>query len=202
MIKGVLITILGLIFVTAANAEQRAQAYLNPYLPQYKEQDTAPLLEASLQKDLVMFAERRDRIQKVYFDNISPQESGLIEKDSYVFRRILDRTTARFMKSDIFRKSSLGKASDSLKEKMETDMEFKDDKNVAHHFDFKIAAFQGQAFIQYEGWTKAQLRYDALRNGQLAMIFQHDLGPQSSIGIETSFVGQNQVQMVHLNYAW
>jgi hypothetical protein len=200
MIKGVLIFILGLFSVTAL-AEPMAQIYLTPYYPQYQEGNEAPLLEAALQKDLVLFAERRERFQKIWSE-YAPNDPGLIEKDTFVLRRVLDRSANRIFKSDFFRKSRVGKAADSVKEKMETDIEFQDSKNMNHRFDLKVAAFQGQLFLQYSGITKAQLRYDMNRGGQLAMIFQHDLGTQSSIGIETTLSGENKTQMVNLQYVW
>jgi hypothetical protein len=201
MIKGVLIFILGLIIVTTAQAEQMAQMYLTPYYPQYSDNNQAPLLEEALQKDLVLFADRRERFQKIWTE-YAPNDPGLIENDSFVLRRVLDRSANRILKSDFFRKSKVGKAADSVKEKMETDIEFNDSKNIKHRFDFKVAAFQGQVFLQYSGFTKAQLRYDMNRGGQLAMIFQHDLGKQSNIGIETTVSGENQTQMVNLQYVW
>lgn len=199
MIKGVLIFILGLISVTAW-ATPSAQIYLNPYYPQHTQQEQVELLDASLQQDFRQFAERRERTQKIWTE-YAAVETRLVEKDSFVLRRIMDRSTARIFKSDFFRRSRLGKTANSVKESMETDMEFKDEKNISHHFDFKLALFQGQAFIQYSGYTKAQLRYDVSQQ-QLAVVFQHDLSPSSTIGIESSLLGNNQVQMVNLNYFW
>ena len=199
MIKGVLIFILGLISVTTW-ATPSAQLYLNPYYPQHAQQEQVELLDASLQKDFRQFAERRERTQKIWTE-YAPVETRLVEKDSFVLRRIMDRSTARILKSDFFRRSRLGKTANYVKESMEADMEFTDEKNVSHYFDFKLALFQGQAFIQYSGYTKAQLRYDVSQQ-QLAVVFQHDLSASSSIGIESSLLGENQVQMVNLNYFW
>ncbi len=197
---GVIFLLLGLFSVTA-NAAQTAQLYLNPYYPKYSEQEQAPLLEASLQQDLVSFAERRERTQKIWTEYM-PTNPSLVEKDTVVLQRIMDRTSARLLKSEFFRKSKFGKSANSVKEKMETNLEFKDEKNITHNFDFKLAAFQGQAFIQYSGFTKAQLRYDMSRGNQLAIIFQHDLSPTSTIGIESSLAGENRVQMLNLHYVW
>ena len=131
-----------------------------------------------------------------------PTNPSLVEKDTVVLQRIMDRTSARLLKSEFFRKSKFGKSANSVKEQMETNLEFKDEKNITHNFDFKLAAFQGQAFIQYSGFTKAQLRYDMSRGNQLAIIFQHDLSPTSTIGIESSLAGENRVQMLNLHYVW
>jgi hypothetical protein len=200
MYLGVIIFFLGLLSVTA-NAAQTAQLFLNPYYPKFKEQEQAPLLEASLQKDLVSFAERRERTQKIWTEYM-PNDPQLMEKDTVVLQRILDRTSARLVKSEYFRKTKFGKTANTVKESMETNLEFQDEKNIKHNFDFKIAAFQGQAFIQYSGYTKAQLRYDMSHGNQLALIFQHELSPTSTIGIESTLAGENRVQMLNLSYIW
>ena len=200
MFKGVIFLLLGL-FCGTASAAQTAQLYLNPYYPKYSEQEQVPLLEASLQQDLVSFAERRERTQKIWTEYM-PNNPSLVEKDTVVLQRILDRTSARLMKSDFFKRTKVGKTANSVKEKMETNLEFEDEKNIKHNFDFKLAAFQGQAFIQYSGFTKAQLRYDMTRGNQLAIIFQHDLSPTSSIGIESTLAGEQRVQMLNLQYIW
>lgn len=184
-----------------AQAEQTGQLLLNPYHPEFGEQQTQiEVLDANLTNELVRFAERRDRIQKVWIEHM-PYDPNLIESNSFVLKRVLDRTASRLMKSDLVKKSALGRASESVKEKMETNVTFKDEKNVNHRFDFKIAAFQGQAFIQYSGFTKTQLRYDMSENN-VAMIFQHDLSQFSSVGIETTLAGENQTQLLLLNLVW
>lgn len=192
--------LLGL-FCLQAKAEQTGQLFVNPYHPEFgKQEENLQLLDANLTNELVRFAERRDRIQQLWLEHM-PQNPELIQRNSFVLRRVMDRSASRIMKSDYFKKTSLGRASDTLKEKMETDVTFKDEKNIEHKFDFKLALFQGQAFIQYSGFLKTQLRYDAGANN-VAMIFQQDLSPFSSIGIESTLIGENQAQMVLLNFIW
>ena len=187
----------------SAHAQQTGQLLLSPYHPEFGEQgENVEVLDAKLTQELVKFSERRDRIQSTLLLDQMPRDPELLEENSFVLKRVGDRTLTRIMKSDYFKKTSLGRAADSLKQKMETDVTFKDDKNISHRFDFKIALFQGQAFIQYEGFTKTQLRYDIDNGGSVAMIFQQDLSAYSSIGIESTLIGEDRTQMVLLNLIW
>lgn len=195
-----IITFMGI--CASAQAQQTGQILLNPYHPEFGEQgENLELLDAKLTQELVKFSERRDRVQKIWTEHM-PEDPKLIEKNSFVLKRVSDRTLSRIMKSDFFKKSSLGRASDTIKSKMETEVRFKDEKNIEHHFDFKLALFQGQAFIQYEGLLKSQLRYDVSDGGTVALIVQQDLSEYSSIGIESTLIGDNRTQMVVLNLIW
>ena len=66
----------------------------------------------------------------------------------------------------------------------------------------RIAAFQGQAFIQYSGFTTTQLRYDIHDGGNTALIFQQNLDKNSTIGIETTIAGPSRAQLLVLNLIW
>ncbi len=203
MIKWFGMFIIGLFsFCVSAQAQQGGQFLFNPYHPEFGSQgENIELLDAKLTQELVRYSERGARIQQFWLEYM-PGDPQLIEENTFVLKRVMDRTASRIMKSDFFKKTSLGRASENLKDKMQTDVTFKDEKNVSHRFDFKLALFQGQAFVQYEGFTKTQLRYDMSNGGNVAMIFQHDLSPTSTIGIESTLVGDNRAQMVVLNRVW
>lgn len=198
----VLILFSGFLF-SSAQADQTGQLLLNPYHPEFNTdaEDMAPLLDANLQNELVRFSEQRDRIQKLWLEHM-PADPGLIQSNSFVLKRVMDRSFSRLSQSEYFKKTRLGRAGEQMKSKMETRVAFKDEKNIDHKFDFKLAAFQGQAFIQYSGFTKAQLRYDVRDGGRVAMILQHDLSKNSIIGIETSVVGRESYQLMTLNFVW
>lgn len=187
-----------------AAAPATSPLFVNPYYPEFNqptEELSRSLMDAGLENEITQYIERRDRLQQLLIEH-TENNAGLLQNNSFVMRRLMDRGSRRAMHSSWIKKSSLGKMADNVKHSLETDIEFQDSKNVKHKFDFKIAAFQGQAFLQYEGVTKAQLRYDLSNGGSLAMIFQHDLSELSSIGIETTLAGQFQTQSVVLNIAF
>lgn len=196
--------ILTILISTGAFAAPTGNLFLNPYYPVDPEPGTTALsfFDSNLHKDLTNFSERRQRVQTFLVVEHSPDQTDLIESDSFVLRRIFDRGMSAMMKSDSFRKTRLGKTANQLKDNMQTGLVVTDEKNVTHKFDFKLAPFQGFAFLQYSGFTKMQLRYNLRDGGAIAMIFRHELAPGSSIGIENTMTGANRGQLLTLNFSW
>ncbi len=187
-----------------STASPTAQLFLNPYYPEFSESSdelTRNLMDANLENEIQQYIQRRDHLETLMIEQ-TQDYAGMLQKNTFAMRRMMDRVSRRALKSPLLKKTTMGRLADDLKEKLQTEVEFRDIKNIEHKFDFKIAAFQGQAFIQYSGFTKAQLRYDIDNGGSVAMIFQHDLSPTSSIGIESTLVGDFRTQSVLLNLIW
>lgn len=185
-------------------ATPTSHLFLNPYYPEFEdstEDITKHLMDLDLQREVQQYMQRRERLENLMIEQ-TQDYGGMLQKNTFAMRRMMDRASRRALKSPWLKKSSIGKIADDIKHNLETNVEYKDEKNIEHKFDFKIAAFQGQAFIQYSGFTKAQLRYDLGNGGSLAMIFQHSLSPLSSIGIESTLVGEFRTQALLLNINW
>jgi hypothetical protein len=203
MFKRIGWVILGLFCCAKASAQQTGQIYISPMYPEYStEKDHIQYLDSSLQRELVQFSDRRNRAQSAQFAYTN-KDAGYIQSDSFVLRRIMDRSLQRLTKSDFFTKSFLGKTAHTIKKSTETDMQLSStETGQKHKFDFKMQVFQRQAFIQYEGYTKAQLRYDIRNGGALALVYQKDLSPTSSLGLENTFTGHLRGQQLTLNIIW
>jgi hypothetical protein len=195
--------ILTLLFCAQGFAQQVGHLYLSPIYPEYSSMDKKQIevMDSSLQRELVQFSDRRARAQSAQFAYTS-KDAGSVQSDSFVLKRILDRSVTRFTKSDFFTKSFLGHTAQTIKDKTQTDMQLSRPGEQSHKFDFKLALFQKQAFIQYEGYTKAQLRYDVRNGGSLALVYQKDLSPTSSLGLENTFTGNMRGQQLTLNFIW
>lgn len=177
---------------------------LNPYYPEFTdstEELSRSMMDVGLENEINQYIERREHLQMLAIEYV-PEDANLLQKNSFVMKRLTDRGTRRAMHSSWIKKSTVGQMADDVKNNLQADLEYKDEKNVNHKFDFKIQAFQRQAFLQYSGLTKAQLRYDLSNGGSMALIFQHDLSPMSSIGIETTLVGEYRTQSLMLNILW
>ena len=129
-------------------------------------------------------------------------DGNMVQEDSFVFKRFLDRSVSRLMKSDYFKKSSVGRSAEAVKRNTETDMAFGQPGQIQHKFEFKVAAFQRQAFIQYSGFTKVQLRYDMGEGGNLAALYRKDISKNGFMGLENRFTGDTKGQYITLNFAW
>jgi len=185
----------------AAQAQQPGTFVLNPYFPEYNSPYDLTIMDQNLYNELVRFTERRDRMQELLITQL-PVDASLVPSNTFVSRRLMDRTSRRFIKSEYFRSSLLGRTGEKIQEATEADITVTDGRNQQHKFDFKLAVFQGQIYFQYSGFTKAQLRYDTSNDGSIAMIFQHDLSKYSSIGIESGVMGADRYQLLTLNVVW
>lgn len=193
-----------LLYFAAGFAEPTSPLFVNPYYPEFSNNDddfARAIMDNNLQNEVRQYMERRERIQQLWTEYM-PVDPKLMPKNSFIFRRLMDRGSRRALKSSWIKNSVLGRTADKVKHNLQTEMNYVDSGKYQHHFDFKIAAFQNEAFIQYEGFTKAQLRYSLSNGGSLAMIFQHDLSDFSSIGIESTLTGNNRAQSVILNIVW
>lgn len=197
----VYLTLILVLTAAQAQAQQSAQIYMHPTAPEYATSDLSQIqiIDNSLKNELFQFAAHRARVQEVQF---VAMDGDIVQDDSFVFKRFLDRSVSRLMKSDYFKKSSVGQTAEAVKKNTETDMAFGQPGQIQHKFEFKVAAFQRQAFIQYSGFTKVQLRYDMGDGGSLAALYRKDLGKMSYMGLENRFTGDNKGQYITLNFNW
>ncbi len=77
--------------------------------------------------------------------------------------RIADRTFNHWFNSPTMKASMLGRAVDETQEKLKTDVILPADSSdgVTHKFSFRVEAFQALAKLEYSGWMKAAINYDA-----------------------------------------
>lgn len=194
--------IITILSTTAAYAQQEGQIYMSPTPSTYSTTDNSriQIIDTSIQNELTQYSIRRQRLQEANF--VSMDGGASLQADTFVFKRIFDRSLSRFMKSDYFKKTSVGRASETVKRNTEADINYVDPtNNIKHKFDFKIAAFQQQAFIQYSGYTNVQLAYNMNNNG-LALIYRKDVGRNKFLGLQNTFSGVNAGQYLTFNYNW
>ncbi|UOF00034.1 hypothetical protein [Bdellovibrio reynosensis] len=80
-----------------------------------------------------------------------------------VISRIADRGISLWFNSAAMRATTLGRIAETTQEKLKTDVELPaaSEEGVSHKFSFKIEAFQAMAKLEYTGWLKAAINYDA-----------------------------------------
>lgn len=202
-------TIASFIFIILAIASPSAfaatgEVFYQPNYPDFinpRSSFDINLMDNDLQSELLRFSIRKERDQKIYDQWVPDDGIGRKQNDSFALKRLFDKGLKRVMKSSFFKNSSLGRTSENLKEKMHTNVEFSDEKNMSHKFDFAVELFQGYAQVQYTGFTKAKLRYQA-SNKRVMMVFEHNLSKYQSMAIETALTGPETTQFVTLNCRW
>ena len=76
--------------------------------------------------------------------------------------RVADRGLNYWLNSPAMKDSTLVRVVDETQQKLKTDVEVQGAENeVKHKFSFRVEAFQALAKLEYTGWLKAAVNYDA-----------------------------------------
>lgn len=80
-----------------------------------------------------------------------------------VLTRIADRGISMWFNSPAMKASAIGQIAEKTQEKLKTDVVVpaEDPEGVSHKFSFRVEALQALAKIEYTGWMKAAINYDA-----------------------------------------
>ena len=94
---------------------------------------------------------------------IIPTDIKKDESTSSVMSRIADRTFNAWFNSSTIKNSAVGRIAEKTQEKLKTDVVVAGAKpeDTTHKFSFRIEAFQALAKLEYTGWMKAVVDYDA-----------------------------------------
>lgn len=94
---------------------------------------------------------------------VIPTDMTAAEGTSSVMTRIADRTFNLWFKSSAMKDSPLVRIAEKTQETLNTDVVVaaKNPDEVSHKFSFRVEAFQALAKLEYSGWTKCAVNYDA-----------------------------------------
>ncbi len=83
--------------------------------------------------------------------------------ESTVMTRIADKGFNLWFNSSAMKATTLGRMAETAQEKLKTDVVVpaSSPKGVSHKFSFRVEAFQALAKMEYTGWLKAAVNYDA-----------------------------------------
>lgn len=94
---------------------------------------------------------------------VIPTDMKTDESTSSIMTRIADRTFNLWFSSSAMKDSTLVKIAEKTQETLKTDVVVagKNPEEVSHKFSFRVEAFQALAKLEYSGWTKCAVNYDA-----------------------------------------
>lgn len=103
------------------------------------------------------------KITKEDVAKIIPLDIQSNESTGSVMSRIADRGFNMWFNSPVIKNSLLGRAVEETQEKLKTDVVVPaaTPRGVSHKFSFRVEAFQALAKVEYSGWVKAAVNYDA-----------------------------------------
>jgi hypothetical protein len=115
-------------------------------------------------KRLVAPVDVTQKITSKDVEKIIPTDVALTSTSGNILTRIADRGFNMWFNSEAVQSSVFGRFAQRTQEKLKTDVviqEAKGEDKVSHKFSFRLEAFQALAKIEYTGWLKADVNYDA-----------------------------------------
>lgn len=109
-----------------------------------------------LPSDRPMILISEEQKNKIIPASISSQASA-----DDVLAEMADNTFSLWWNTTPLRRTSVGRAADTAEKKLNVQTEFEDKNKTKHTFNFKVLAMQALARIEYKGWIKATISYDA-----------------------------------------
>lgn len=78
-----------------------------------------------------------------------------------VLAQMADNSASLIWNTSDLKKTSLGRAADNAEKKLNMQKTIEGKNNVNHSFSFKVLALQTLARLEYSGWFKGAISYDA-----------------------------------------
>lgn len=143
------------------------------------------------------------RITEKDVEEVVPTDISQGESGNSVISRMLDKGFNYWYKNSELKKSSVGRAADAAQEKLKTDVVVPAaTKNGTNHkFSFRVEAFQTQAKLEYTGWTKAAVKYDA-SHARTNFEVSEKVWKDKDLVLSHSVTSREDVSSVGVKWAW
>ncbi|WP_415062370.1 hypothetical protein [Bdellovibrio sp.] len=125
------------------------------------------------------------------------------DSQNTVFSRIADRGFSLWFNSSFMKESALGRFAEEAQEKLKTDVVVpaSTTKGVSHKFSFRIEAFQALAKMEYTGWLRAAINYDA-KASATDILFKEKVFANKDLIVSHRANKDQDLSMIGLAWSW
>lgn len=160
--------------------------------------DVKKTKKLSLPKDIsepVLSSETAKKIQ--------PNKIEKDESSQSVLSKMFDNTVSFLWEHSDVKKTSLGAAADKLDKNLKTEMNLGKSKNskTEHKVSVKLLAMQALAKIEYKGWVRAGLNYDA-RAAKTEAELVEDISTNKDLVLSHSVTSQENKSQMSFRWNW
>ncbi len=132
---------------------------------------------------------------------IAPKNISDSESADSVLARMADNSVSLWWDRTPLRQSAIGKAADSVEKKMNLKVEIEDKNKVKHSMNLKILAMQALARLEYRGWVRAAISYDA-RAAKTEAELSEDIGDTQHIVISHTITANENKSQFGWRWSW
>lgn len=136
-------------------------------------------------------------------EKILPKTIDATEPSRTVVSKIVDNSLAYIWDRSGLNKSSVGRAAQSIDQKMKAEMNMGATASnpKGHKLSFKILAMQALAKLEYQGWVKAALNYDA-KDSKAEAEFLESLSKNQDLVLSHSITKNENKSQLSLRWNW
>lgn len=136
-------------------------------------------------------------------NKILPKEVKSDDSGSAVASKILDNTFSYWWETSAIKQTSLGHTADQLDKKLKTEVNLGSagPHKTEHKISVKLLAMQALAKIEYKGWVRAGLNYDA-RAAKTEAELLENLSPNNDLILSHSITAAEKKSQLSLRWNW
>lgn len=142
---------------------------------------------------------------EVVTEKILPRNVNENDSSSSVLAKIVDNSFAYWWDNSSIKNSSVGRAATQIEQKMKAEVDLgsegSGENKIDHKLSFKVLATQALAKIEYSGWFKAAINYDARSSKTEAEVFEN-LDNNKDLVITHSMRGSENKSQLSLRWNW
>ncbi len=136
--------------------------------------------------------------QKLLPQSVSADDSG-----GKVASKIIDNTVSYWWDTSPIRQTSVGRAAEKVEKnlKAEVDLGKSENSQTEHKISIKLLAMQALARLEYKGWVRAGVNYDA-RSAKTEAELLESLAANKDLVLSQSFTNIESKSQVSLRWNW
>lgn len=166
----VALAVLGTLVFEPAQAQVREPAAFYRGLSSLTGSHSENSIDLSLIADFESF---KNETKAPIWNELVPAQLSNSSDPQALAKQFADQGISRFVQSENFRGTSLGRTTRNVEQKMKAEISIVDDDKVSHRVDFHMRALQGEAVMTYKGWGEAELQYSSLSQKADMKIAKH-----------------------------
>ncbi|MBC7419101.1 MAG: hypothetical protein H7328_00085 [Bdellovibrio sp.] len=136
-------------------------------------------------------------------DKLLPKSVTNHDSGSSVISKIVDNGFSVWWDQSPIRQTSVGRAVEKVEKNMKAEIDFgrAKDSKIDHKLSIKLLAMQALAKLEYRGWVRAAINYDARAAKAEAEILE-SLAENKDLILSQSFAAQENKSQVSVRWNW
>ena len=134
---------------------------------------------------------------------ILPKSVEAGESSASVISKMVDNSVSLWWEKSPAKNTAIGHAADTVDKKLKTEVSLGQsaDKKTEHKISVKLLAMQALAKVEYKGWVRAGLNYDAKAAKTEAEVLE-DLSENKELVVSQSVTSAESKSQVSLRWNW